>query len=269
MSLVTPIIRTEGKLVFRAGRVFDEIDADHNGSLSFAELNAVMELPPLQLREFVRSMNEKARLPPDTNYVTKSTFELHFLDALETCVHFQPSGEEAAELFDEISGGKDHATPQDFYRSSMSTFLSDSQINHLLRRFRGIGDPSETSGRSESTRFVSQRKLSRTKNPRAIRKEVFVAHYPQLLSQITTSENHLPALSEHAGSFDKEEEGSAGVDIAFEDLCLTVQVGNKSINVVDHVTGRLQAQTMTALMGGSGAGKFYLTNAVCVTVHVI
>lgn len=63
-----------------------------------------------------------------------------------------------------------------------------------------------------------------------------------------------------------EKEGtdaSDGVDICFKDLCLEVTVAQKKINVVNNVTGRLQAKTMTALMGGSGAGKTSLLNALC------
>jgi ABC-type dipeptide/oligopeptide/nickel transport system ATPase component len=48
-----------------------------------------------------------------------------------------------------------------------------------------------------------------------------------------------------------------GVDISFEDLSLSIKVGDDVIDVVDKVTGRIRAKTMTALMGGSGAGKVY------------
>lgn len=48
---------------------------------------------------------------------------------------------------------------------------------------------------------------------------------------------------------------SPGIDICFKNLSLTVKVANEPINVVDNVTGRVRAKTMTALMGGSGAGK--------------
>lgn len=39
-----------------------------------------------------------------------------------------------------------------------------------------------------------------------------------------------------------------GVDIAFENLCLTVKKGDKQVRVVNDVTGRLRAGTMTALV---------------------
>ena len=53
------------------------------------------------------------------------------------------------------------------------------------------------------------------------------------------------------------------MDISFQDLSLHVIVDGKSTPVLDKVTGRLQRKTMTALIGGSGAGKTSLLNALC------
>ena len=47
-----------------------------------------------------------------------------------------------------------------------------------------------------------------------------------------------------------------GIDICFEELTLLVKVGGKDLNIVDAVTGRVRAGTMTALLGGSGVGRF-------------
>ena len=58
-----------------------------------------------------------------------------------------------------------------------------------------------------------------------------------------------------------------GLDVTFEHLTLTVKVGEKPVNVVDDVTGRLVSNTMTAVMGGSGSGKSSLLNALCGRAH--
>eukprot|EP00980_Cylindrotheca_fusiformis_P018929 scaffold6322_cov59-Cylindrotheca_fusiformis.AAC.25 len=48
---------------------------------------------------------------------------------------------------------------------------------------------------------------------------------------------------------------------------IKVSVEKKKVNVVNEVNGRLRAKTMTALMGGSGAGKTSLLNALCGRAH--
>ena len=58
-----------------------------------------------------------------------------------------------------------------------------------------------------------------------------------------------------------------GVDLCFKDLSLSVEIGKKKVDVVNKVTGRLRGKTMTALMGGSGAGKTSLLNALCGRAH--
>ena len=90
-------------------------------------------------------------------------------------------------------------------------------------------------------------------------REDFVEHYPQLLLEIT-----MEADNPDPDSDDETMHWSyPGVDIAFQDLSLSIKVGDSTIRVVDGVTGRVRAKTMTALMGGSGAGKTSLLNALC------
>jgi ABC-type transport system involved in cytochrome bd biosynthesis fused ATPase/permease subunit len=84
----------------------------------------------------------------------------------------------------------------------------------------------------------------------------FIEHYPQLLLESTVEKN--ADGDEEAMSAEKP-----GIDICFEDLSLNIKVGDRSISVVEKVTGRLRGRTMTALMGGSGAGKTSLLNALC------
>lgn len=78
-----------------------------------------------------------------------------------------------------------------------------------------------------------------------IRREAFIEFYPVFLKQlIATSEDQKVASNVFHG-----------VDICFKNLCLQIPVGENIINAVDDVTGRIRAKTLTAIMGGSGAGK--------------
>ena len=91
-----------------------------------------------------------------------------------------------------------------------------------------------------------------------IARSIFVEHYPQFLIDVTTNFEELrktQSLKFNFGDESGEDQKKASVDICFQDLSLSVKVAGKDINVVDHVTGRIRERTMTALMGGSGAGK--------------
>lgn len=90
-----------------------------------------------------------------------------------------------------------------------------------------------------------------------VTREEFIEHYPQLLTDIML-------VGEEDDDVSEMESESLGIDICFKNLSLSVKLGNKqSAKVVDGVTGRIQAKTMTAILGGSGAGKTSLLNALC------
>ena len=95
-----------------------------------------------------------------------------------------------------------------------------------------------------------------------VTRDVFCENYSDLLMQITLKEDPMKVkpLSAELSVADAE---NAGMDLSFEDLSLAVSVGSEKVNVVNHVTGRIHAGQMTALMGGSGAGKTSLLNALC------
>ena len=86
-----------------------------------------------------------------------------------------------------------------------------------------------------------------------IAREPFCEYYPGALEQLLVDQ-----------SKGKETTRKNGIDITFQNLKLVVKVGRSNfINVVDDVSGRIQKGTMTALLGGSGAGKTSLLNALC------
>lgn len=156
----------------------------------------------------------------------------------------------------------------------MNEFLDDTQIHELLKRFQNLKDREDEesirtvneasrrrgpSGRGLDRRSVLSQRQSIFGIPQrmyAIDKEEFVGRYPTLLMEITD------AGDTGAQSTTSLNPGN-GIDIAFQDLSLTVKVKNNAIKVVNNVTGRLSTGSMTALMGGPGAGKTSLLNALC------
>jgi ABC-type multidrug transport system fused ATPase/permease subunit len=111
----------------------------------------------------------------------------------------------------------------------------------------------------------SIRNMPANASKNVISRAEFVENYPKFLIAITVQNEPTTRMimaSERLGSDGVDDAVDfLGVDICFKDLSLAVKVGDKSVNVVDHITGRVRAKTMTALMGGSGAGKLCLSCA--------
>ena len=97
-------------------------------------------------------------------------------------------------------------------------------------------------------KFNSKRKHAAKQHNAIATKDEFIQLYPEALFYATHDQS--------SAAFD-------GVDVQFQDLSLHINAGGKSTPVVDNVTGRIRKKTMTALMGGSGAGKTSLLNALC------
>eukprot|EP00529_Nitzschia_sp_RCC80_P002293 CAMPEP_0113480212 /NCGR_PEP_ID=MMETSP0014_2-20120614/21752_1 /TAXON_ID=2857 /ORGANISM="Nitzschia sp." /LENGTH=1932 /DNA_ID=CAMNT_0000373621 /DNA_START=203 /DNA_END=6001 /DNA_ORIENTATION=- /assembly_acc=CAM_ASM_000159 len=309
---------------FDARRVFDILDADDSGDVSYEELNVILGLNEIELVEFIRRMNEMAGHDSSNNSVDRPTFVKYFLQALTETSNLTVSFEEAEAVFDEMSGSSpdrpvNTINMNKFYASSMSDFLSDTQIYEIIKRFKAIlsenmerqgGPPSMVrvgsfarrgstfvgglgSGslhgtpRRQSAMVTNRRQSMRRPSfgttsvddsgrrrssiisgggsaggQRAvvittINREDFVEHYPQLLMDIML-EDHEEDDVDLSGMPDL-----LGVDMCFQDLSLSINLGQKTVKVVDEVTGRIRAKTMTAIMGGSGAGKTSLLNALC------
>jgi hypothetical protein len=242
---------TDGAITFDAKILFDALDTSRDGILSYTELNVILGLDHVQLIEFVRRMNNLEGVSPSCSVVSRRIFLRHFVNVLAESSNFRPTEEEAEDLFDEIAkqgtNKYGHVEPDKFYTSSLSNFLSDTQINNLLVRLRSR--QSETS--AESSRLDSVRALTeladggRDKN-RAIRRDNFVAQYPQLLMEIAIDPDPVPMLSSMRSDSISAALHNMEVDITFEDLSLTVALGGNSINVVEKVTGRLRAGTMVS-----------------------
>jgi hypothetical protein len=118
---------------FDARHVFDVLDADDSGDVSFEELNRILGFNQLELSEFVRRMNELGGASKELESVTRPVFVKYFLQVLKDTANLTVSFEEAKEVFIEMSLGKNEVHMSKFYDSSMSDFLSDIQILDLIK----------------------------------------------------------------------------------------------------------------------------------------
>jgi uncharacterized coiled-coil protein SlyX len=122
-------------LEFDARRVFDVLDADASGDVTYEELNVILGLNELELAEFVRRMNELAGdKNPCLVSITRPVFVKYFLQVLNDTSNLTVTFGEAEALFTEMAGpGKNNMHMSKFYDSTMSNFLSDVQILKLIK----------------------------------------------------------------------------------------------------------------------------------------
>ena len=306
------------QIQFDAIQLFDILDADESGALTYDELNVILGLSDDELQEFVRRMNEAAGSSVAKVSVTRPVFAKYFLQVLTDTCNLNISYEEAEAMFDELSNGVKSMNEihlNSFYASSVSEFLSDRQILELITEFKrlkaeasadvepekeessfGFGHGSRR-GSLKDTRINRRRSLQDLRSnrrgsfrtfkmdevednrrgsflalkelsvgtksvgkPNVIGREFFIQNYPQLLMNVMTNKG------EETDDASAESE-CRGVDLCFKDLSLSIKFGKKTVDVVSKVTGRIRGKTMTALMGGSGAGKTSLLNALCGRAH--
>ena len=224
--------------------------------MSLSEINSVLCLSNAQLNAFITNM--RMRMPGSDradNKISREVFVKHFLDVLADASMLTPTAEEAEDLFDtiveeigETDGGE--ILYEGLYGSILSSFLSDLQIYGLIKRFK-----QRMQGRSTRTLRKSLMDVIHGEEEECISKLDFSKYYPIFLGEVTQPDFMSRRNLGQDASTEKHEVESGGLDVAFENLCLTVGVGGKEVNVLDNVTGRLRSNTMTALMGGSGCGK--------------
>jgi ABC-type multidrug transport system fused ATPase/permease subunit len=259
-------INDDGDIIVDADKFFDILDKNNDGVLSFEEINTVLCLEDARLREFIASMRSSLSAassePEDHDKVARTTFTRHFLDALANASQLQPTEEESGEIFDLIAEevgttSKGEIEYSQLYNSYLSSFLNDKQVYGIISSFKR-----QTNGILPQS--SSHRRLSFA-NSAGISRHDFVKYYPQFLSDVTKPDfmNMRTTLLSSIRDFMAATEELDGLDVAFDNLTLTVTVGNSEKVVVNQVSGRLRSNTMTAVMGGSGSGKSSLLNALC------
>lgn len=131
----TLIVVDDGTLVFAAKKIYDALDTDSSGDLSYEELNTVLELDKVQLQNFVERMQVLGGQDEESDTISRPVFVRYFLKVLEEMGHLQVSPGEAATTYEEIKkeNGKGYIDERMLYSSSMSKFLTDQQIYVLIK----------------------------------------------------------------------------------------------------------------------------------------
>ena len=259
----------DGKISFDAGNLFDVLDTQRDEELSYRKLNRMLKLSHLQLQAFVHRMNEIAGENPDEEEVERHVFITQFLRVYGAICHLDPSPEEAANIFDEVAkqgttenGEVPHRL---FYNSVLAEFLNDSQINALLKGFRLIqefrdsDELVDTDGVKKPNAQCSVVKYASTVFRRSwfglpetccsISRNEFVGNYPRLLKQVTNDHRINSGIL-----FTSQLNLHKGLDVALQNVSVSIHVKDRPIKILDGITGRLSAGTMTAIMGGPRSG---------------
>lgn len=270
---------SDGKITYNARQLFAVLDKDNDGYLGYDDLQNILQLRPEQLHYFVRRLHELEGGDHQHRAVSKSCFVRHFLSVLQETCNASPTQEDAAALFDQMDRARRGVIFADeLYSSPISYFLSDPEINQLIKVFRRLQtvEQSEregshvegsffTSAMAQVDPFSTSVRRRQHRSQPMLTKDFFSKFYPTALNDVMNAPEDVPSSLRQADDMEQPTgiRTLGTVDITFEDLSLTVQAGEKPVNVVNHVSGRIQAGTLTALMGGSGAGKTSLLNALC------
>ncbi len=127
----------KGELVgYDSDYLFNAIDEDRNGTLSFSELQKALDLTSTQLQVFIKKMNEAGGAT--SHEVSRKVFADSFLDVITKVANFDPTPEDAIALFEEIVRDNNVLDPNvislDLLKySSLSLFLSDKDILKMTR----------------------------------------------------------------------------------------------------------------------------------------
>jgi hypothetical protein len=153
-SVLSPTSRstdTAHSTIFDTRKLYDLLDKDGNGKISYQELNVVLDLNQHELQNFVRRMRELGQMDDSNNAaendsynnhsnqddtVSRAVFVKNFLHVLDETTQLSVTTQEAAALWDQIeaeNGSKGYVDESMLYSSSISTFLNDRQIYLLLK----------------------------------------------------------------------------------------------------------------------------------------
>jgi len=206
---------------------FKAMDADNKGYVTFDDLGRELNLSPKKY-----SRLQYILLLDTTNKLTEEEFTAYFPNALYRAEHMEPTPEDVQNIFSKLDQDNSKVIKgRELYESYLHFFLEESEIRDLYKKFKAL-DHGLLFGKPAQGVKITEKQ--------------FLTHFADFLNDVTA------------------ESTGQGTEITFKDLNLTVitDSGEKK-TIVNNVSGEVPAKAMTALMGGSGAGKTSLLNALC------
>ena len=258
---------------FDMDALFNSIDEDSNGIISYSELDNAMQLTGEELEIFIRLMNEAAGELPNSREVRRKVFVENFFNVIDDVGNLTPTEEDAYFLFHEIAGGG-HSTSITLEEldARLAMFLSDKQIltvNRLFQQKLGITTSSAhvTKPPTQEVKEEIEIGIASDELRPIVRREsiMSIIHTSMTGNGVTIKQTVKGKISKHDfttlyPSILKEALAAEATqcqpfDIQFKDLSLHVKANGKSLPVVDNVTGRIHNRTMTAIMGKDWRNK--------------
>ena len=238
------------------GKLFSFVDVDFVGDISYDNLNKIMQINDVKFTAFTVNMNLLRGVPEQEQNISKEDFEEFFFEALVRSDNYGPTPSQVGQLYDELCGTssvdlEDHMhafNESDFFKSRLQDFLSDFQINELLSQLRftaqmrGSGSARR---RRSSLNMTSMAPVSSQTATINISKKLFMEIYPIVLNEITYGQYAAPGRNDISKNQIIRDNS---IDIAFKNFSLDVHLAKKDIRILDNLTGRIKAGTMTALM---------------------
>ena len=245
--------------------LFNSIDKDGNGIISYSELDDAMQLSGEELEIFIRLMNEAGGELVESREVKRKVFIENFFNVIDDVGNLTPTEEDASDLFYEIAKAGSPTIDLEELDSRLAMFLPDKQILAINRLFQQkLGSNPDVSKPPQVADGVEVGIASGSTNElQAIvcedaRREMKMSARTTSMGSIIVRKVVGGQISEHdfrtlypsilKEALAAEEIQYQPFDIHFKHLSLHVRANGKSLPVVDNVTGRIRKRTMTAIM---------------------
>jgi hypothetical protein len=277
---------------------FDLLDTDHDGIITYMDLNKFLKVEDSQLQQFIRKIHDFGHgQHGDSSTITRDAFAAHCvnsiyhsaifdassLSSIIRCIKNHQRGDDRpantskqsdilylSSLFD---SDQDCIAIDKLYDSELASFLTDAQIYKVIRFFKtkSRDEPNETMEYDPNKiHYIQDAEqgfniASRCKPRNRLRSRLSDVSTKIPMTDSTVTKDEFIRLYPDALLYATQHvsDNVPGVDVHFQDLSLYVRSGGNPIPIVNKVTGHIRQKQMTALMGSSGVGKTSLLNALC------